>query len=300
MISLTGDIATGKKVLRRRPSPSSARIWNSAARRRSSSSTTPTSRRRGRGVRAFGYYNAGQDCTAACRIYAGAKVYDNLVADLTSAVSSIAYGGRGRQQNEIGPLISRASATAWPASSSAPPSRSTSRSPPAGGSATATASTTADGGRRRAAGRRDRAREVFGPVVSVTRFSDVDRRRLGQRFRLRPRLLGLDRATSAAPWPPPRLQYGCTWINTHFMLVNEMPHGGLKQSGYGKDMSTYALEDYTVVRHVMIAQSGLTKAWVATAPTPPRRCGTRAPTAKKRLATATPKCPVAGSRATIE
>ena len=50
-----------------------------------------------------------------------------------------------------------------------------------------------------------------------------------------------------------RLQYGCTWINTHFMLVNEMPHGGLKQSGYGKDMSIYALEDYTAVRHVMVA-----------------------------------------------
>jgi aminobutyraldehyde dehydrogenase len=50
-----------------------------------------------------------------------------------------------------------------------------------------------------------------------------------------------------------RLQYGCTWVNTHFMLVNEMPHGGLKQSGYGKDMSIYALEDYTAVRHVMVA-----------------------------------------------
>jgi aminobutyraldehyde dehydrogenase len=49
------------------------------------------------------------------------------------------------------------------------------------------------------------------------------------------------------------LQYGCTWINTHFMLANEMPHGGLKQSGYGKDMSLYALEDYSVVRHVMVA-----------------------------------------------
>ena len=50
-----------------------------------------------------------------------------------------------------------------------------------------------------------------------------------------------------------RLRYGCTWINTHFMLTNEMPHGGVKQSGYGKDMSAYALEDYTAVRHVMIA-----------------------------------------------
>ena len=49
-----------------------------------------------------------------------------------------------------------------------------------------------------------------------------------------------------------KLQYGCTWINTHFMLVNEMPHGGLKSSGYGKDLGMYALEDYTVPRHVMI------------------------------------------------
>ena len=51
---------------------------------------------------------------------------------------------------------------------------------------------------------------------------------------------------------PTRLQYGCTWVNTHFMLVSEMPHGGMKLSGYGKDMSVYGLEDYTVVRHVMI------------------------------------------------
>jgi aminobutyraldehyde dehydrogenase len=49
-----------------------------------------------------------------------------------------------------------------------------------------------------------------------------------------------------------RLRYGCTWVNCHFMLVNEMPHGGLKASGYGKDLSMYALEDYTVVRHVMV------------------------------------------------
>lgn len=49
-----------------------------------------------------------------------------------------------------------------------------------------------------------------------------------------------------------RLQYGCTWINTHFMLVSEMPHGGQKQSGYGKDMSLYGLEDYTLVRHIMV------------------------------------------------
>ncbi|CAG4905398.1 unnamed protein product, partial [Acidocella sp. C78] len=96
-------------------------------------------------------------------------------------------------------------------------------------------------------------REVFGPVVSVTRFTDPEQAdRLGKRLRLRPRLIGLDARCRAGDAPGRRAALWRDWVNCHFMLANEMPHGGLKRSGYGKDLSAYALEDYTVVRHVMV------------------------------------------------
>jgi betaine-aldehyde dehydrogenase/aminobutyraldehyde dehydrogenase len=205
------------------------------------------------GIKIAGYWNSGQDCTAGSRIIAGPKIYDALLEALVPTIESLKVGDPAEGDDvEMGPLISREQ-----------------QERVLGFLERAKGATVVTGG----AANGDKGwfvkptivtdvaqddeivqDEVFGPVVTVQRFAD-DAQAIewanGVRYGLAASVWTRDvaRAMNAVR----RLQFGTVWVNDHLLpLTSEMPHGGYKQSGYGKDMSAYSMEEYTQIKHAAI------------------------------------------------